>query len=224
MRSVWRTLDRPLIRNIALVCIADGVVGLSYGAIAVSKGFELWVPVVLSIAVLAGASELLFVGIVAAGGSVFAAMAAGLLVNSRHLPFGVAVRDVIGTGWRRALGSHVMNDESVVFALSQRQAARRKAAFWTCGIGIFICWPLGAFAGGLIGSSIGDTDAFGLDAMFPTVLLALVLPSLTDGRTRLAVIIGAVIAVATTPLLPAGMPVLLSLISLIFIAVKRRQA
>ncbi|GAB3555671.1 AzlC family ABC transporter permease [Spelaeicoccus albus] len=209
-------------RNIALVCLADGVVGLSYGAIAVSKGFELWVPVVLAIAVLAGAAELLFVGIVASGGSVFAAMAAGLLVNARHLPFGVAVRDVIGSGWRRVLGSHVMNDESVVFALSQQQADKRKAAFWICGVGILICWPVGAFVGGLIGGSIGDTDVFGLDAMFPTVLLALVLPSLKDRRTRLAVIAGAVIAVATTPLLPAGMPVLLSLIGLIFTAGKNR--
>lgn len=224
MRSAWRTLDRPLLRNIALVCLADGVVGLSYGAIAVSKGFELWVPVVLSIAVLAGASELLFVGIVAAGGSAFAAMAAGLLVNARHLPFGVAIRDVIGTGWRRALGSHVMNDESVVFALSQQDAARRKAAFWACGIGIFLCWPLGAFAGGFIGNSIGDTDLFGLDAMFPTVLLALVLPSLNDGRTKLAAVSGAVIAVVTTPLLPSGMPVLLALLGLIVIAFKRRRS
>ncbi|NYI66244.1 4-azaleucine resistance transporter AzlC [Spelaeicoccus albus] len=187
-----------------------------------SKGFELWVPVVLAIAVLAGAAELLFVGIVASGGSVFAAMAAGLLVNARHLPFGVAVRDVIGSGWRRVLGSHVMNDESVVFALSQQQADKRKAAFWICGVGILICWPVGAFVGGLIGGSIGDTDVFGLDAMFPTVLLALVLPSLKDRRTRLAVIAGAVIAVATTPLLPAGMPVLLSLIGLIFTAGKNR--
>lgn len=198
------------------------MVGVSYGAIAVSKGFELWVPAVLAIAVLAGAAELLFVGIVASGGSVFAAMAAGLLVNARHLPFGVAVRDVIGTGWRRLLGSHVMNDESVVFALSQEQAAKRKAAYWICGVGILLCWPVGAIAGGLIAGSIGDTDVFGLDAMFPTVLLALVLPSLKDGRTRLAVIVGAVIAVATTPLLPVGMPVLLSLIGLIFTAVKKR--
>lgn len=222
MRSVQRTLDRPLLRNIALVCLADGVVGLSYGAIAVSRGFELWVPIVLAVAVLAGAAELLFVGIVASGGSVFAAMAAGLLVNARHFPFGVAVRDAVGAGWRRLLGSHVMNDESVVFAMSQQVPARRKAAFWTCGIGILICWPLGAFAGGLIGSSVGNTDALGLDAMLPTVILALALPSLNDGATRLAAIAGGVIAVAATPFFPAGLPVLLALIGLLATVVKGR--
>ncbi|VTP83311.1 azaleucine resistance protein AzlC [Leclercia adecarboxylata] len=56
-------------------------------------GFPLWVPFVLSISVLAGASEFMFIGIVASGGNPLAAAAAGLLVNARHVPFGVTVRD-----------------------------------------------------------------------------------------------------------------------------------
>jgi len=73
MRSIWRTIDPGLLRDIALVCLADGVVGLSYGAISVGAGLDLWVPVLLSIVVFAGASQFLFVGIVAAGGSPIAA-------------------------------------------------------------------------------------------------------------------------------------------------------
>ena len=55
--------------------------------------FPLWVPFVLSLTVLAGASEFMFIGIVASGGNPLAAAAAGLLVNARHVPFGVTVRD-----------------------------------------------------------------------------------------------------------------------------------
>ena len=62
MRSIWRTLDRGLARDIGLVCLADGVVGLSYGAISVGGGLPLWVPVLLSIVVFAGASQFLRVG------------------------------------------------------------------------------------------------------------------------------------------------------------------
>jgi hypothetical protein len=43
------------------------------------------------------------------------------------------------------------------------------------------------------------------------VLLALALPTLTDGRTRVAALGGAGAAVALTPLLPAGLPVLAAL-------------
>jgi predicted branched-subunit amino acid permease len=146
MRSIQRTLGRPVLRNIALVCLADGLVGMSYGAIAVGSGLDPWLPVALSVLVLAGSAEFLFVGIVAAGGSPIAAAIAGLLVNARHLPFGLAVGDVLGRGLRRVAGSHLMNDESVVFALGQPDPARRRAAYWACGVGIAVCWPLGALA------------------------------------------------------------------------------
>ena len=131
MSSIRRTLERsPLstavLTDIALTCLAVFFIGLSYGAIAVASGFPLWVPAAQSVLVLAGASEFLFVGIVAAGGSPFAAALAGLLVNSRHLPYGLALPAGV-TGppasparvWRRLLGTHLMNDESVVFALAQ---------------------------------------------------------------------------------------------------------
>jgi predicted branched-subunit amino acid permease len=63
---------------------------------------------------------------------------------------------------------------------------------------------------------ITDTDVFGLDAAFPAVLLALVLPSLQDKATRTAALAGVVVALAVTPFLPAGLPVLLALAGLLF--------
>ena len=212
MRSIWRTLDRGLARDIGLVCLADCLVGVSYGAIAVSSGFPLWLPMLMSLLVFAGASQFMFIGIVAAGGNPFAAVLAGLLANARHLPFGFAIGDVLGKRWPgRLAGSHLMIDESVAFALAQREAHRRRAAYWACGIGLFACWNLGVVAGAFAGTAISDTAVFGLDAAFPAVLLALVLPSLRDRAARLPVLIGVVIALAATPFLPAGLPVLLAL-------------
>ena len=119
----------------------------------------------------------------AAGGNPLAAALAGLLVNARHLPYGLALPDMRpGRGWRRLLGSHVMNDESVVFALAQEDLPRQRAAYWACGLGVLLCWP-GAILGALIGGVIGNTDAFGLDAMFPAVILALIVPALRDRVT-----------------------------------------
>ncbi|WP_033293555.1 AzlC family ABC transporter permease [Amycolatopsis jejuensis] len=216
MRSIWRTLDRGLARDIGLVCLADALVGVSYGAIAVSSGFPLWAPMLLSLLVFAGASQFMFVGIVAAGGNPLAAVAAGLLVNARHVPFGFAVGDVFGRGLLGKLaGSHLMIDESVAFALAQRDADRRRAAYWVCGVGLFVCWNAGVLAGAFAGTAISDTDAFGLDAAFPAVLLALVLPSLRDRASRLPVLLGVVVALAATPVLPAGLPVLLALVGVV---------
>ncbi|MGH3962197.1 MAG: AzlC family ABC transporter permease [Pseudonocardiaceae bacterium] len=215
---MWRTLDRGLVRDIALVCLAVGAIGLSYGATAVASGFPLWLPVLLGTLVLAAGSEFLFIGIIAAGGSPIAAVLAGLLVNARHLPYGLSVPEVIGTGWRRILSTHLMNDETVVLALAQPDLARKRVAYWVCGLGILICWPFGAFFGGLVGSVVPDTNAFGLDAMFPAVLLALILAALHEQGPLRAALAGAVVALVTTPFLPAGLPVLLALAGLIFTA------
>jgi len=229
--SIYRTLSGGTLRDIALACVAVWFIGLSYGAIAVASGFPLWVPAAQSVLVLAGASEFLFIGIVAAGGNPFAAAAAGLLVNARHLPYGLALPDmtgpdVIGPGraWRRLLGSHVMNDESVVFALAQEDLPRKRAAYWACGLGVLVCWPAGAVLGALIGRAIGNTGAFGLDAMFPAVILALIMPALRDRVTLRAALAGAVIALAATPFLPAGLPVLLALAGVLVTVVTRRAA
>jgi len=216
MRSIWRTVLEPgLARDIALVCVADALVGVSFGAIAVGLGLPIWLPVLLSVVVFAGAAQFLFIGIVGAGGNPVAAVAAGLLVNARHLPFGFAVGDVLTTGWvRRLAGSHLMVDETVAFTLAQDDPRRRRLAYWGCGAGLFAAWNLGVLAGAFGGRAVGNTDAFGLDAAFPAVLVALLLPSLGDRPTRKAAAAGAVVALAATPWLPAGVPVLLALAGL----------
>ena len=227
MRSIYRTIAGGTLRDIALACLAVWFIGLSYGAIAVASGFPLWVPAAQSVLVLAGASEFLFIGIVASGGNPFAAALAGLLVNARHLPYGLALPDVTGTGrgWRRRLlGSHVMNDESVAFALAQEDLRRRRAAYWACGLGVLLCWPAGAILGALIGRVIGNTDAFGLDAMFPAVILALIVPALRDRVTVRAALAGAAIALATAPFLSAGLPVLLALAGVLGVVTSKQAA
>ncbi|MCC9305799.1 AzlC family ABC transporter permease [Kitasatospora sp. RB6PN24] len=212
MRSIWRTLDPGILRGIALVCLSVGAIGVSYGAIAVTKGFPLWFPVLSALVVLAGASEFLFVGIIAAGGNPITAVLVGLLVNARHLPYGLALPPgVVRPGWQRFLATHLMNDESVVLALAEPDLPRQRAAYWTCGLGMLVCWPAGALVGALAGNFVHDTDALGLDAMFPAVILALILPAMKDLGVRHAALGGCVIALVSVPFTPPGLPELLAL-------------
>ncbi|MET8623971.1 AzlC family ABC transporter permease [Kitasatospora sp. NPDC004669] len=217
MRSLLRTLEHATLRDIALVCLADALVGASFGAISVSGGLPLWVPIALSVLVFAGGSQFAAVGVVLSGGGALAAVATGLVLNARLLPFGFAVADVLqGPWWQRLLGAQLLTDESAAFAIQQRDPRQRRAAFWICGIALFVVWNAAVVLGALAGGLIGNTDAVGLDAAFPAVLLALVLPSLADRRTRTAALVGAVAAVAVTPFVPAGLPVLLALVGLLF--------
>ena len=217
MRSLWRTPDPALHRDIALVCLADALVAAAFGATAVTGGLPGWVPVAMSLLVFAGGSQIAAVGVVLAGGSPLAAVAAGAVLNTRLLPYGLAVADVVGPAggggrwWTRLAGAHVVTDESVAFALRQADPARRRAAFRTCGVALFVSWNVAVVLGVLAGSVIRNTNALGLDATFPAVLIALALPALSNRGTRFAAGAGAVVAVALTPVLPAGLPVLAAL-------------
>ena len=256
MSPLWRTggstkrrgstprRGSTLFRDVALVCLADGLVGVSFGATTAAGHLPWWVPVAMSLLVFAGGAQFAAVGVVLAGGSPFAAVAAGAVLNTRLLPYGFAVADVVGppehadpgrddagradpslaepvrtrpARWRwlvRLLGAQVITDESTAFALRQTDPARRRAAFWTCGLALFAVWNVSVLLGVLAGSVVRNTNAFGLDATFPAVLIALALPALADLRTRFSVGAGAAIAVALTPVLPAGLPVLAALAGL----------
>lgn len=205
-----------------MVCLADAVVGASFGAIAVAGGLPVWVPVVMSLLVFAGSAQFSSVGVVLAGGGPVAAVATGLLLNTRHLPFGFAVADVLGPSrLTRAIGTHLMVDEAVAFTLVQTEPEARRRAFWMSGLGLFGAWNVAVLIGALAGQAIDDTDKYGLDAAFPAVLLALVLPALKDKQTRSAALAGSVVAILLMPFLPAGLPVLCSLIGLLVLRWKR---
>jgi predicted branched-subunit amino acid permease len=244
MWSLWRTAgsvlargpdsirEPTLLRDVALVCLADAIVAAAFGATAVAGGLPWWVPVSMSLLVFAGGSQIAAVGVVLAGGSPLAAVAAGAVLNIRLLPYGLAVSDVIspagpaavsgsapaaavipagGRWWARFAGAQLVTDESVAFALRQAGPASRSTAFWTCGVALYTAWNVAVVLGVLAGSVIKNTGTFGLDATFPAVLIALALPALAGRRTRVAAGTGAVIAVALTPVLPAGLPVLAAL-------------
>lgn len=217
MRSLLRTPESgSLVRDSSLIWLVGGIVGVSFGAVSVAGGLPVWVPVVMSLVVYAGSAQFSTVGVLLAGGGPLAAAATGLLLNTRTAAFSLAVAEIIGRGRAtRLLGAHLVTDETVAFALAQPDPVRRRRAFWISGLGLFTAWNAGVLIGALAGSALGDTARYGLDAAFPAVLVALVLPALrADASVRRCALLGAAVALAVTPAVPAGVPVLLALVGL----------
>ncbi|EWM11838.1 AzlC family ABC transporter permease [Kutzneria sp. 744] len=224
VRSIWRTLDLSVVRNVSPIALTAFVTGASFGAIAVAAHISVALVCAMSLLVFAGGSQFMVVGIVAAGGSPIAAVVAGLLLNARHLPFGLAMGDLLGRKLAaRIVGSHILIDESVAFAMAQGDRKKAKAAFWTCGLALFLTWNTGTLVGALIGQVIGDPNRFGMDAAFPAAMLALILPALKDKVTLRVAVLGAAVAVATTPLLPPGIPVVLAALGVVAALPTRRK-
>ena len=222
---MWRTLDARLLRDVGALAAAVLVVGASFGAIAVAEGVPVWLVIAMSTLVFAGGAQFLAIGVLGSGGGAAAALVAALVLNIRHLPFGMTIAGVLGDRWpSRLVGSHLMVDESVAFAIAQRDPARARAAYWACGVALFVAWNVGSLAGGFAGQAIGEPEAFGLDAAFPAGLLALLVPALREPSAGLVALVGAAVALVTVPVLPAGLPVLLALTGLVVVLGRRQPA
>ena len=143
MRTLSRTPDRALVRDAAAIAAAMIAVGASFGAIAIAYGLPTWVPFLMSTVVFAGGAQFLAIGLIAAGNPI-AAVFAGLLLNARHLPFGLAVSETVGPRWRdRLIGSHLMTDEVVAFTLAEKDPSRRRGTYWLMASR---CSPRGTWA------------------------------------------------------------------------------
>jgi 4-azaleucine resistance transporter AzlC len=212
-----------MLRDIGAIAMAALAIGVSFGAIAVASGLPGWLVLGMSVLVFAGGAQFMAVGLLAVG-SPAGALFGGLLLNARHLPFGLAVGEEIGDRWRhRLIGSHLLIDESVAFAMAQPDPVRRRQAYWLTGAILFVAWNVGTLLGVLLGGAVADPAALGLDAAFPAGLLALLLPSLREPVARWVALVGAAVALLATPVLPAGAPVLLALTGLVVVAVRRRK-
>ena len=205
-----RTFERTLVRDSATIALAAAMVGVSFGVVAAGKGIPFEQIQFMSLTVFAGGSQFVLVG--AVGSGVGAAVVAGLVLNTRHIAYGLSLAPVLdGPLWRRALSSQIVIDESTVYALAQPELRLARQGFYAVGVFLFVSWQVGTAIGALAGEAI-DYKAFGIDAAFPAGLLAMLGPQLNSRSARLAAVLGATIAVASTPILPRGVPILVAVV------------
>lgn len=211
MRSFHRTPEGVASRQGLAVALATSAYGISFGALSVASGLDVWQTCVLSLLMFTGGSQFAFVGVIAAGGlaAAPAAIASAALLGVRNAAYAMRMAPVIAGGfWRKAAAMQFTIDESVAVGLSQSTPRARQSGFWVTGIAIWLGWNVSTLVGALLGDVLGDPRTYGLDAAAAAAFLALLWPRLR-GRQPLAVAAGAaVVAALLTPWLMPGIPVI----------------
>ena len=213
--ATWRTQRTALLRTSLCVALAVAVYGLSFGALAVSAGFTLAQTCAMSLFMFNGASQLAFVGVLGAGGSVLVAIVSALLIGARNAAYGVRLAPLLRVrGARLLLAAGLTIDESTALAIANERGDDRGRAgrfgFWSAAIAVYSLWNLTALVGALAAQHIGDPRALGLDTAVAAGLAGLVWPALRDTPTRVTAAAAVVLAVALTPVVPAGVPVIVA--------------
>jgi predicted branched-subunit amino acid permease len=206
-----KTAPRP-VRDGILLGLAVGVSGLAFGAAAVSAGLTVWQTCALSLLAYTGASQFALAGTVAAGGSLVAGAAGAILLGSRNSLYSLRLSGLLQVrGAARLLAAVGVTDESTALALAQPSAAAARTGFFATFVSLYLTWNATTLAGAIGAGKIGSPQTFGLDVIGPAAFLALIWPRLAAGWTERSVAVGgAAIAIAATPLLPPGAPIILA--------------
>jgi 4-azaleucine resistance transporter AzlC len=202
--------------------IAVALFGVSFGVLSATSGGMGALPaVVMSATTFAGSAQFAAASVVGGGGGPVTAIVAALLLNARYLPIGVSVaRYLPGGPARRFLAAQLVVDESWAIAADGRGTFEPHRLVGA-GIVLWLAWVGGTIVGVVGGEALGHPAALGLDAAFPALFLALLVPQLTSRRAVVAAVLGAAIALALIPVAPPGIPIIAAAAAA-FIGVLRR--
>ena len=204
-------VSSPTVRDSLSVSVTVGAYGVAFGAAAVANGFSVLQSCLLSLLTFSGASQFAVIGVIGAGGSAISGIATASLLGTRNGLYGVLMAPILKVrGFKRLVAAHITIDESTGVSLSQESRGEQamREGFWLTGFGVFLFWNIFTLAGALGAKAMGDPSAWGLDAAVPAAFLGLVWPRLKSSTDKTLAIVAAGFAIATTPFLPAGLPII----------------
>jgi predicted branched-subunit amino acid permease len=204
-------IESTTLRDSLSVSITVGAYGTAFGAAAVANGFSLLQTCLLSLLTFSGASQFAVIGVLGAGGGALSGIATASLLGIRNGVYGVIMAPRLKVkGFKRIVAAQITIDESTAVALGQEVRGEKamRQGFWLTGFGVFLFWNLFTVAGALGAQAMGDIRAWGLDSAVPAAFLGLVWPRLKTNRDRALAVGCMVFALAMTPILPAGLPII----------------
>lgn len=204
-----------MLRDSLAVAIPVGTYGAAFGAASIAAGFSILQTCLLSLLLFSGASQFAVVGVMGAGGSAISAIATGSLLGFRNGLYGLKMAPILKLrGIKKVIAAQLTIDESTGVAIGQepRGEEASRYGFWATGIGVYVFWNLFTLFGALGAQAIGNPSAWGLDAAVPAAFLGLVWPRLIDNKSRLVAITAALLALALTPIAPAGVPIITTVV------------
>ena len=209
-------------RTALSVAFTVGLYGAAFGAAGVTAGFSILQTCLLSILLFSGASQFAVVGIMGAGGAAISAIATATLLGFRNTLYGLQMAPILKVkGIKRVLAAQITIDESTAVATLQDNDEDRKRGFYLTGIGVYVFWNLFTFLGALGASAIGDPSVWGLDAAVPAAFLGLIWPRIKNKVQFLVSAIAIAWALLLTPVTPAGIPIITTVVLAIIFGAKK---
>jgi len=191
--------------------------GTAYGIFMKTSGFPWWFPMLTSITVFAGAMEFVTVNLLLQAFNPLNALALTLMVNARHLFYGLAMLERYREAGRKKLYMIFgLTDETFSVNLTAEPPAGVDRQWFMFFITLLdhSYWVTGATLGGIFGSLI-QFNARGLDFMMTALLLVIFLNNWMHEKHHWSSLIGLTVTVAARLLFSAATFVIPAMIGII---------
>lgn len=153
------------------------VLGMGFGILLTSKGYSAGWAFLMSLLIYAGSMQYVAVDLLAGGASLISAALMTLMVNARHLFYGISMIDRYrGTGKKKPYLIFSLTDEtySLVCSGDVPEGIDQKKHFFWVSLLDQSYWVIGSTLGGVIGSMITFNTAgidFSMTALFIVVFI-----------------------------------------------------
>lgn len=190
----WRGVRDELPLMLAVVPF-----GMVYGVLGVASGLSALEVVLLSSIVFAGASQVIFVQLWAAGTPAFIVGGSVAVINLRHALYSASMAGYLRhlpIGWRVIL-AYILTDEAYAMSIKRFQdgPASPHMHFHLLGTGLteWSCWQVATIIGVVGGTTI--PASWSLDFAIPLTFIALVAPAIKTRADMTACLVAGMIAI-----------------------------
>ena len=172
--------------------------GMAFGILLASKGYGPGWAFLMAVIIFAGSAQFVAVGLLAAGFDVLNAMLIILMVNARHIFYGIGMLERFKQyGWLRAYMIFALTDETFALLNATKPPpgiSEEKFGF-TMALMNQSYWVLGCTAGGFLGTAL-PINTQGIDFVMTALFTVVFLEQWQNRKNRTPALIGLAAALA----------------------------
>lgn len=167
------------------------VLGLGFGVIAHANGFSVWLVLAMSLFIYAGSMQYAAVGLLTSGASLLTVGLTTLMVNARHLFYGISMLDKYkNTGRKKPYLIFALTDET--YSLVCRELPdmpQRNRYYLLVSLLDQIYWVAGSLAGAVLGTLV-DFNSRGVDFALTALFLTVFIEQWLTSKNHLPALLG----------------------------------
>lgn len=198
--------------------------GFGFGVLLSTRGFSAIWALFMSITMFGGSMQYAAVDILADGVSLLSAAITTLIINARHLFYGISLVDKYkGTGLKKVYLIHALTDEtySLVCSDDLTKGVENKHFYYFLVSVLDHCyWIMGCTLGAVFGTNV-TFNSEGIDFVLTALFLTIFVEQWLSSKDHTSAIIGVVSAVVCTAIFHENMLIPTMIVILIALTVLR---